>query len=135
MKFALGAAVAALTIMASASAFAQAPACPAAPAVAPTIPAIGAKSSELAKTDKAFGAWQSAIVASLDCERGKIDALKANPDVLAYNEAVAKVIATQDKPEVKDYLARVGAYNAQVAKVKPVQDQWKAVVEASKKKN
>jgi hypothetical protein len=121
--------------MVSAPAFAQAPAtCPAAPAAAPTLPAMGASNGEMSKADKAFGAWQAAAVGNLECERGKIEALKANPDVTAYNDAVAKVIATQDKPEVKDYLARVNAYNAQVAKVKPVQDQWKALVDASKKK-
>jgi hypothetical protein len=130
MKFAFGAAIAAFAILAVSPALAQS-ACPPAPAAQPAVPdGAVAKKSEMQAADKAINVWYAGMKAHMDCERSGIEALKAGPDVTAFNDAVAKLKAVQDAPGVKDYQAKVEAYNAEAAKMNAYQETWKKSTES-----
>ena len=132
MKFAIGAALAAIALVSVSAGAAQAQAaCPAAPAAQPALPdGTTAKLADMRKGDKAFQDWFAGTKANMDCERAGIEALKAGPDVTAYNDAVAKLKAVQDSPAVKEYQAKVDAYNVKAGQINTYQETWKASTDA-----
>lgn len=110
------------------SAFAQA-ACAAMPP-APTVPdGAVAKQGEMTLANRKFTEWSTSVKTTLDCERAAVDAMKSNPNVVGYTEAVAKLKATQDTPDVKAYTEKVASYNGLANEANKVSEQWKAAVE------
>jgi hypothetical protein len=111
------------------SAFAQA-ACPAMPA-APAVPdGTTAKAGEMTLASRKFTEWSAAAKASLDCDRAAIEALKSGPNVAAWTDAVAKLKAVQDSPEVKAYSEKVNAYNESANKANTSSTAWQGAVDA-----
>jgi hypothetical protein len=128
MKSVLAALAAACAFGFGGVAFAQAAGaavCPAAP-TPPTLPdGATAKGAEMNAGNKAYNTWAVAAKARLDCVRKGIETLETNTNVAQYVEAVAKLKAVQDTPEVKDYGAKVSAYNAEAEKMNAISESWK----------
>jgi hypothetical protein len=56
--------------------------------------------------------------------------MKAKPDIAAWSDAVAKLKAVQDSPDVKAYSEKVNAYNESANKANAASTSWQAAVDA-----
>src|SRR5882757_5677584 len=124
MKLVIGAAFAALALMAT-PAFAQAASvCPAMPP-APTLPDGSTASNKDMQTGvKAYNDWAPKAKSHLECDRKEIEGMAASPKVATYIDAVTKLKEVGDSPEVVAYKARVEGFNGDVTRLNALGETW-----------